>query len=153
MAAASARLATACLILAGVACAPTRRMPESRNGRFRYLERVADTSPSVQLDGEFTVTQDTIILDASSGSCRYDESSSRTTNLVYRCTDAVFMFDRRDPINHASYVVTTTVRVPVRTCAITSVDSSGRQVCTRYKTEYEERRVQRTGRLRPKRLA
>jgi hypothetical protein len=135
-------------------CGPSspRGAPAPVLGTFEFRETVPETSPGVMLEGEFTVDGDTIMMETTGGLCRYDHQNSQALSIVYRCGDVRFNFDRRDPLNRTTYSLTTTVSVPVRTCARYETRSNGQRFCAETRTELQDRRVQRSGRLRPKRI-
>jgi hypothetical protein len=137
------------------ACVHRGGPPEVRTqlGVYRFIERVPETTPSILLEGTITVERDTIVLDGNPGPCYYETTSvSQSGGIVYRCGETRFYFDREDPLRRVTYAVRTTVRQQVRSCAIYTTDASGRQVCSRWQTEYVERNVTRSGRLRLTRI-
>lgn len=145
------RIGLGVLTLVAIAAACHRSAPEPKTqlGVYRYIERVPETTPSILLEGTITVERDTIVLDGNPGPCYYEAmSASQNRSIVYRCGETRFYFDREDPLRQVTYRVPTTVRQPVRTCAVYTTNANGQQVCTRWQTEYIERSVMRSGRLR-----
>ena len=126
--------------------------PENRVGAFRFWERVPDTAPGVTLEGELVVEPDTILVETTHGLCHYDQVRSRGTTVVYNCAGVILRFDRDNPIDRATYWLVTTANVPVRTCVRYTTTANGRRVCTQTRTVMEPREVQRSGRLRPRRV-
>jgi hypothetical protein len=126
----------------------TFTFPDSQLGSYRYLQVVPNTSPNKTLDGRIIVERDTLTVEDNSGLCRYDRNSG-ILSIVYHCGDVTYRFDRRDPINRADFGVTTTVYTTVTKCLDYTTNSNGQRVCARTGPVTEERRVGRTGRLKP----
>jgi hypothetical protein len=131
------------------ACASARGPASPPEGTYRFTERVAQASSDLTIEGELHLRRDTIQLDYQRGICRYDAQSSNGLRIMYRCGEAVFSIDRRDPLNRTTYAVPVTVLVPVRSCVRYTTTADGRSVCAQWQTVNEERRVLRTGFLRP----
>ena len=100
------------------------------------------------IEGTVTITPDTVLLDMSPGPCRYDERSTVSTSISYRCADVLVGFDRSNPLMRASYAVPMLESVPVRVCVRYTTNAAGQQTCAQFGTEYQERRVMRNGLLR-----
>jgi hypothetical protein len=145
------RLFRASLALVLAACsAPAARLqslPESQRGSYRFLERVGGTQSEI-IQGTVTIELDTVFIDMSPGPCSYEDRSIASTNISYRCAGVLVSFDRTNPLMRAYYSMSIIERVPVRVCVRYVTNSSGQQVCAQYGTDYEERRVQKSGLLR-----
>lgn len=142
---------TLSLLALGTACGTTRSnltpATASRLGVYRFVERIP-SHPPLLLEGEFSVRGDSILFNAEPGPCRYDEQNSTGRLLTYICGGVSYMFDRSDPVERLSYQSTAIETVPARVC--TRMDS--RDVCVAWRTDFTEKTVTRSGRLRPKRV-
>ena len=139
------------LALATTACSsPAARLqslPQSQLGSYRFLERVGGAQGEI-IQGTVTIASDTVVIDMSPGPCSYEDRSIASTNISYRCAGVLVSFDRSNPLMRAYYSMSILERVPVRVCVRYVTNASGQQVCAQYGTDYEERRVQRSGTLR-----
>jgi hypothetical protein len=145
-------LGVAALLLAGSACGgappPGAPIPESRQGTFRFLERVEGSSPEILLEGELTVGPDTVLVDVNRGLCQ-PPLQPDTQNFRYRCGELTLSFDRRNPTQRASYTVRGRGFEVRRVCRRTAPGSDGRPVCVQFGQELVEAERTFTGRLRP----
>ena len=151
----NARYFCVMLALATAACSSAsprlQSFPESQLGSYRFLERVGGSGTSSQgeiLQGTVTISHDTVIVDMSPGPCAYEDRSRTSTNISYRCAGVLVGFDRTNPLMRAYYSTSILERVPVRVCVRYVTNAAGQQVCAQYGTDYEERRVQKSGLLR-----
>jgi hypothetical protein len=135
----SSLLIAAVLAACGQPASSAPAPPTTRVGIFRFTERPPQSKAAFQ--GRVGVTHDTVVVEWDSGPCLYDSRSSARNLFIYHCGETTVSFERSDPVGRASYSVTTTVLDRQTTCAIYTTDSSGRQVCTRQKTETVERQV------------
>ena len=119
----------------------------SRLGVYRFMERIPSRPPLV-LQGEFSIRGDSILLYAEPGPCRYDEQNSNARTLTYSCSGVSYSFDRSDPVERLTYQSTAIETVPTRVC----VRTDARDVCVAWRTDFTEKTVTRSGRLRPKRV-
>lgn len=133
-------------------CASTvpvlRPIPESQHGSYRFIDRVNTASPTIVVEGEFTVRADTIIATVTSGNCQpVIPPSTQAYNI--RCGQVQLSFDRRNPLQRAGYSVQGTAMVQQRVCVRFVPNSSGQQVCVQYGTETVQVVRQFTGTIRP----
>lgn len=145
-----ALIALLAAVLDACASSPPRTLsfPDSQLGRYRYLQVVPSTSPQKTLEGTIIIERDTLTVEDNSGLCRYDRNSGSVA-IVYHCGDVTYRFDRKDPINRADYGVTMLTYVAVTRCVQYTTNSEGQRVCSRTDQSTEERRVGRSGRLKP----
>lgn len=139
-------------IAVGAACGKSgaprlQSAPDGQLGSYRFLERVGGTQGEI-IQGTVTIARDTITIDMSPGPCSYEDRSRTSTNISYRCAGVLVGFDRTNPLMRAYYSTSVLERVPVRVCIRYATNSSGQQVCAQFGTDYEERRVQKSGLLR-----
>ena len=119
--------------------------PPSRIGVYRFAEHPSQLKGPIQ--GRLFITHDSVAVEAEPGPCRYDVQSNAGGPIVYQCSDVTLSFDRRDPVNGATYRTTTTVMQKKTTCVRYTTDSGGRQTCAQSQTETTEKTVPVTGRL------
>lgn len=141
------------LLAAGLAgCNSTvpvlRPTPESQHGNFRFSDRVSQASPTIIVEGEFTVQADTILVSVSTGICQPVVPPS-TQSYRFRCGEMTLSFDRRNPLQRSSYSVQGTGMVQQRVCVRFVPNSSGQQVCVQYGTETVQVVQQFGGTIRP----
>jgi len=121
-------------------------VPTPRVGVFRFTERPAQISQTIE--GRILVTNDSVVVDATPGPCRYDNQASHATGpIVYQCADVTLSFDRFDPVGHAMYRTSTTVTERHTVCVRYTTDASGHQVCAQTETQTNDRQVPVTGTL------
>jgi hypothetical protein len=150
-------LFVAVLTACGASTPRPRELADSQLGTFRFLERVGGSDRSgaaaVTLEGILTITRDTIEVNMTPGPCRYEDQSRSSLFIRYKCADVFVSVDRANPLNRSSYWMSVLERVPVRVCARYGTNAAGNQVCVAYTNTYEERRVNRSGRLLLNRIA
>jgi hypothetical protein len=96
-----------------------------RLGVYQFSEHVTaggDTPETIDIEGQVTVLEDSVIVDARPGPCRLDAPTLSPYPFAFRCGTVGLSFDRRDPILHASYTASLAHNV-------------SHQVCTRYGTQ------------------
>lgn len=127
----------------------TERPAESRAsqvGNYRFEVR---SSGQVIIEGWFLVTDDSVIVRAQPGPCRYDADSSRSQVITYQCNDRTVRFDRRRPVTGAS-VAWTARRMVTRTiCVSEVVTATGSLVCNRQTRQRVEEAVMMRSRIEP----
>ena len=91
---------------------------DPRIGTYTFSERLPSARPaeSTIFEGQFTVLVDTVLLDATPGPCRYDREASNGSAIRYRCGDVSVAFDRKDPVEKATYVVSVLIIDQQRSC-------------------------------------
>lgn len=140
------------LLLASAACGsappPGAPIPESRQGTFRFVERVEGSSPEILVEGEVSVRADTVLVSVNTGLCQ-PALVTNSQEFRVRCGELALSFDRRNPAQRASYAVQGRGFEMQRVCRRTTTASNGRPVCIEFGQELVE--VERTfiGRLRP----
>lgn len=138
-------------LLLAAAVRPSAAQQSPAAGTWRFMERLGGT-PSVILEGAFTIEPDTIWVEADWGECLRSTETTRT-RLVYECARVVIAFDRLDPLRRASYDAPVTVMERVETCEQYQATATGGQVCVRWRRDVVQREVRKTGRLKPQRDA
>lgn len=140
------------LLLACGACGsappPGAPLPESRQGTFRFVERVEGSSPEILVEGEVTVRADTVEVRVNTGLCQ-PALVADSQEFRFRCGELALAFDRRNPVQRASYAVEGRGFEVQRVCRRTATGSDGRPVCVEYGRELVEVEKIFTGRLRP----
>ncbi|MEP6989898.1 MAG: hypothetical protein ABJA80_03135 [bacterium] len=142
----------ASLLLASACAAnkPPKGIRPELLGTYRFEEQVA---PDVRIAGTFTVTQDTVDIEAQPGPCRYEQDRSNSLRIVYACgPELTFTFDRTDPVRRATYTTVVHVTEQVSVCLRYTKAASGQMVCAEYGKETRFRDVRRSGLLRPERV-
>jgi len=119
--------------------------PPVRIGVYRFTERPNGVNTTIQ--GRVLVTHDSVVVEAEPGPCRYDQQTTASGPIVYRCADVTIAFDRFDPVGRATYRMTKTVTDRKTTCVRYTTDSAGKQICAQQQTETTERDVPVTGTL------
>jgi hypothetical protein len=140
--------------LVAVGCASSSARPPggaSAYGVWHFVEPILESRPAVVLEGNIVLQPDTLFVESTEGPCTYDPHSRDNRNILYRCGDVHFSFDRRNPLRENSYSMTTTVMVAQTSCILTTVDSKGVERCARTGTDHVAQSVRRSGTLRPMR--
>ena len=144
-------IAMLCTGLAG-ACSSSvyvaQPIPVSQHGTFRFSDRVYEASPSIVVEGEFTVRADTIMAEVTSGNCQPIIPAS-TQSYGFRCGQVSLSFDRRNPLQRANYSVQGTAMVSQRVCKRYVTNTSGQQVCVEFGQETVQVVRNFGGRIRP----
>ncbi|MCL4866910.1 MAG: hypothetical protein KJZ47_13530 [Gemmatimonadales bacterium] len=126
----------------------TRPIPESQHGTFRFTDRVSAASPTIVVEGEFTIRADTILAQVTSGNCRPTIPPS-TQSFRFDCGQVSLAFDRYSPLQRGSYSVQGTAMEMRRVCVRFVPNSSGQQVCVQYGQESVQVVRNFGGRIRP----
>lgn len=138
------------LLVVTAACSGVPRAggrPPGGYGLFHVHEAVPNTRPPVTIEGTIQVRPDTLIVDVLPGPCRPEQSGPQA--YLVSCNELRLWFDRRDPIHRNSYSVRTLGYVTEKKCAAYARDSNGVNRCVREVTEYIEKTITQSGRLRP----
>ncbi|MDZ4675379.1 MAG: hypothetical protein SGI84_13055 [Gemmatimonadota bacterium] len=114
-----------------------RLIPDSQHGSFRFSDRISQASPTIIVEGEFTVQADTIIVGVSTGICQPIIPPS-TQSYRYRCGQMTLSFDRRNPLQRASYSVEGTAMETVRVCLRYTTNPNGQTICAAYGQETQQ---------------
>lgn len=125
-----------------------RPIPDNQHGRYRFSDRISAASPTIIVEGEFTIEADTIKVGVSTGVCQPVIPPS-TQSFRFRCGEMTLSFDRRNPLQRSSYAVQGTAMVQQRVCVRFVPNSSGQQVCVQYGTETVQVVRQFGGTIRP----
>jgi hypothetical protein len=145
-------LAFSALLLTCSACGSAPRpgapIPESRQGTFRFMERVEGSSPEILVEGEVSVFADTVEVRVNTGLCQ-PALVANSQEFRFRCGELALSFDRRNPAQRANYAVQGRGFEVQRVCRRTATGSDGRPVCIEYGRELVEVERTFTGRLRP----
>lgn len=123
-------------------------IPESQHGTFRFSDRVNAAMPMIVVEGEFTVRADTILVEVTTGNCQPVIPPS-TQSYGFRCGQVSLTFDRRNPLQRATYSVQGTAMEMRRVCVRFVPNSSGQQVCVQYGQESVQVVRNFGGRIRP----
>lgn len=135
------------LLTACAATSPRQPIRSAMIGTYRFDQRVSEDT---QIVGKFTVEADTVLMDADSGPCRQQSTSSY---FSYTCgTDVIYRFDRSNPVGFASYIVTVQVKKTRKWCRNFTVSSTGQTVCAEFGNEVYYQNERRSGALRATRV-
>jgi len=123
-------------------------IPDSQFGTYRFSDRVHEANPPIVVEGEFTIRADTILASVTTGICQ-PEIPPQTQSFTFQCGPVTLSFDRRNPLQRATYEVQGTAMVLRRECLRYEPGRSGISVCVAY--TQEEVQVVRTfsGQIRP----
>lgn len=140
------------LLLLTIACGgalPTvTPTPASQHGTFRFSERVAESSPQLVVEGVFTVTADTIVVDESNPGPCFPIVPASTQVIRYRCGPLVLGFDRRQPLLRSGYTIAGTALESQRVCIRTTISPTGQVICAQYGQERVQVARTFSGRIR-----
>lgn len=126
----------------------TRPIPVSQHGTFRFTDRVSNATPSITIEGEFTIQADTIRPGVTSGFCQPVIPPS-TQFFHFRCGAVSLSFDRENPLQRATYSVQGTAMEVRRICVRFGTNAAGQQVCTQFGQESVQVERNFGGRIRP----
>ncbi len=136
------------LMACGSNAVQLRPIPESQFGTYRFTDRVSAASPTIVVEGEFTIQADTIVAGVTLGSCQPMIPPS-TQSFNFRCGQVSLSFDRRNPLQRATYSVEGTAIELQRVCVRFTVNQSGQQICVQYGNERVQVARNFGGRIRP----
>ncbi len=137
------------LVAGATPLAAQKSAAPDRTGTYRFEER---SGADVVTQGTFTLTADSVSVDAVPGPCRYSPDSRPSGPIIYTCGNTTLSFDRQNPLARARVTFPKRVVETQRVCRIFTTDSRGQQVCSRYDYDQTERFVSTTIRLRATRV-
>lgn len=133
-------------VMAGVAARPAdAQLLSDSTGTYRYEARSGSTIIS---QGTFTVTADSVIVEATPGPCRPVVGSSKAGAIRYDCGHVTLAFDRVRPLtrSHAYSSKTMIEKRPV--CMVEGRDAQGRTICVKMGNESYEKEFPVTALIR-----
>jgi hypothetical protein len=145
------RLSFAALLLISTGCAtsapPVTTIAPVFHGTYRFAEIIPQSSAGLIVEGEFTLTSDSVRVTTPIGPCEPVTPSS-VPNFRFRCRDLELTFDRRDP-THPRYRIPGHKLEKRSQCLERKANPDGQMVCSQYSDESVEVETFFEGRLRP----
>lgn len=142
----AARFAAMLLALLAVesTVASAQKLADSA-GTYRYE---AKSGTHIVSQGTLTITEDSVIVDATPGPCHPVVATSRTRPLIYDCGHVTLSFDRVRPLTRSKATSTRTIYDRQQVCMVESRDTQGRVICAKYGFESVEKTVPVTATVR-----
>jgi hypothetical protein len=141
------------LLAAQAACSSQSRAPrltpEAQEGTFLFSERARGSGVVIDVTGEFSVREDTIMVRVADRSCR-PRVPPDTRSYLFDCGDVSLAFDRVEPLRRPGYSVIGIVMVEERVCRELVQDRFGVQRCAGYITQRVPRERSFHGELHPR---
>jgi hypothetical protein len=143
----------ALLAACGMACSMAPKpLPPMPVGTYIFTQTIPSQNgaPSTEINGTVHILPDTVLVDVSSGPCKAPAQTAtfRNQGFYYSCYGYGLSFAREDPLNRATYSMSTVVTQNKTVCVEYATDAQGHRYCARTEVQQVETTVTRTGYLK-----